>query len=260
MKKILIVLLAVTMASSVMIAGCSNKSDDTSSTSSSTSQTDSSSSEDASSEDNTSLSEDLDDNEKVDGDFVWQDDKYITNLSEEGAKKKELVIPENCQAIFAEAYSDSKFCYNSNLESIKFESDQITELPNKFFMNDTSLEKVELPKKLTEIPDYLFASCEALKGVEIPSTVEVIGERAFESCLSLKELRLPESVKTVKSRVFKWMNLEKLYLPESLTSIDENFLYDMDDSAKLTVYVKKGSYADEHFDDYAQSGTTKEYY
>ena len=256
MKKILIVLLAVTMASSVMIAGCSNKSDDTSSTSNSTSQTDSSS------EDNTLSSEDLEDNQKVEGDFVWEDDKYIVDLSESGANKKDIVIPKNCQMFLMTDYQSGKFKSNDNLESIVFESDDVKDLPSGCFMSDINLKKVELPKKLKKIPEAIFAGCESLESIEIPSSVTEIESQAFEGT-AIKELKIPESVTSVGEIVFRYTKLEKLYLPESLTSIDSSFLGwldDTDSSYKLTVYVKKGSYADKHFDDYKWSNITKEYY
>ena len=60
--------------------------------------------------------------------------------------------------------------------------------------------------------------------------------------------------------VFAWTKLETLYLPESLTSIESSFLTCVD-SDKLTIYVKKGSYADEHFADFAdKSNVEKAYY
>ena len=76
----------------------------------------------------------------------------------------------------------------------------------------------------------------------------------------IKEIKLPESVTTVGDSVFAWTKLETLYLPESLTSIESSFLTCVD-SDKLTIYVKKGSYADEHFADFAyKTNVEKAYY
>lgn len=128
MKKILIALLVVTMASSVMIAGCSNKSEDKNTSSgnsiaseessslSESSTEDSSSSFDSDSSKSESISSDS--NEATDGDFVWEDGKYITDLSEEGAKKKEIVIPKKCQMFMMSDFQSGNFGDNDNLESI----------------------------------------------------------------------------------------------------------------------------------------------
>lgn len=273
MKKILIALLVVTMASSVMIAGCSNKTDDKnsssdnsivseeSSKSSESSTEDSSSSFDSDSSKSESISSDS--NEATDGDFVWEDGKYITDLSEEGAKKKEIVIPEKCQKLkIRDLSTDSKFSNNENLESVIFKSENIKSLPDGLFDSDKNLKKVELPKSLKKVSEWLFLNCNSLESVEIPDSVTEIEDGAFENS-GIKELKIPESVTTVGESVFKYTKIEKIYLPESLTEISKQFLSWLDDSAsdyKLTIYVKKGSYADEHFDEYQRSGATKEYY
>ena len=163
MRKILIALLVVTMASSVMIAGCSNKSEDKNTSSgnsiaseessslSESSTEDSSSSFDSDSSKSESISSDS--NEATDGDFVWEDGKYITDLSEEGAKKKEIVIPKKCQMFMMSDFQSGNFGDNDNLESIIFESDDIKDLPSGCFINDINLKKVELPEKLKKISE-----------------------------------------------------------------------------------------------------------
>lgn len=277
MKKILIALLVVTMASSAMIAGCSNKSDDKNtssdnsivseessklSDSSESSTENSSSNSDSDLDSSKSESISSDSNEATDGDFVWENN-YITNLSEDGAKKKEIVIPEKCEKLkIRDLSTDSKFSNNENLESVIFKSENIKSLPDGLFDSDTNLKKVELPKSLKKLPEWLFLNCSSLESVEIPDSVTEIEDGAFENS-GIKELKIPESVTTVGESVFKYTKIEKLYLPESLTEISKQFLSWLDDSAsdyKLTVYVKKGSYADEHFDEYQRSGATKEYY
>lgn len=275
MKKILIALLVVTMASSAMIAGCSNKSDDKNTSSdnsiiseesskslnsSESSTENSSSNSDSDSSKPESISSDS--NKATDEDFVWEDGKYITDLSEEGAKKKEIVIPKKCQMFMMSDFQSGNFGDNDNLESIIFESDDIKDLPSGCFINDINLKKVKLPEKLKKISENLFSGCKSLESIEIPSSVTEIEDQAFEDT-AIKELKIPESVTSVGETVFRYTKIEKLYLPESLTTISSSFLGDLDDtdtSYKLTVYVKKGSYADEHFEEYQFSSVTKEYY
>ena len=117
----------------------------------------------------------------------------------------------------------------------------------------------QLPKNLKRISEFCFSNCESLETIEIPDKVTEIKESAFQYS-GIKEIKLPESVTTVGDSVFAWTKLETLYLPESLTSIESSFLTCVD-SDKLTIYVKKGSYADEHFADFAdKTNVEKAYY
>ena len=198
----------------------------------------------------------------VDGDFIWNENSCIVNLTEEASKKSEIVVPENCIDIRIDDWAngeDNYFSENDNLESVVFESEYIKSFPDGFFVYDKNLKTVQLPKNLMRISQFCFSNCESLETIEIPDKVTEIEESAFQYS-GIKELKLPESVTTVGDSVFAWTKLETLYLPESLTSIESSFLAFVD-SEKLTIYVKKGSYADEHFADFAdKSGIEKAYY
>lgn len=105
-----------------------------------------------------------------------------------------------------------------------------------------------------------------MKTVEIPSTVTKIKELAFTDS-GIEELTLPEGVEEVEGPLFNGTKLKKIYLPASLKEIHGWFLTDIDnlDSKmnpvyKVEVYVKKGSYADKHYDDYGESSFIKKYY
>lgn len=263
MKKIIIALLVLTMGFAVMGTGCSDKKDDNSS-----SNTSNSSSSDLSSDSNS--------DSNLDSDFKWEDGKYIVGLSDQGKKKKSITIPENCQSIMitnsesAKSYLHSKdnngFNSNELVESIAFNSETVTSLPKFMFQDDTNLSEIKLPKNLKKIDECTFAGCKALKTVEIPSTVKKIKATAF-SYSGVEEITIPEGVEEVEDSIFDCTQLKKIYLPESLTTISELFLAgidNMDSNLKTTynveVYVKKGSYADKHYDDYGESSFIKKYY
>lgn len=267
MKKIIIALLVLTMGFAVFGTGCSSKNDDNSSNS--TSNSSSTVSKDDS-------SSDVSVNSNLDGDFKWEDDKYIVGISDQGRKKKNITIPENCQSIMITSSSAARsltkkgenngFNGNELLESISFESDTITSLPGFMFQDDTNLSEVKLPKNLKRIDKCTFAGCTSLKTVEIPSTVTKIKELAFTDS-GIEELTLPEGVEEVEGPLFNGTKLKKIYLPASLKEIHGWFLMDIDnlDSKmnpvyKVEVYVKKGSYADKHYDDYGKFSTVKKYY
>lgn len=263
MRKIIITLLLLTMGISSLGIGCSNKNSSSTSSSSKSSHNSSTSNE----SDANSSDEDLSSNKKIDGDFIWQDDEYIIGLSEEGKKQTNVVIPKNCKGILCSITDASKGDFNSNknIKSISFESEEITELPDSFLLNDTNLENIELPKKLESIPKIFASNC-SIKSINIPNTVKEIGKQAFSGTL-IEEMVIPEGVTTVDDAVFLFTPIKKLYLPESLNEIDSGFLrdiYNLDENGKklydLEVYVKEGSYADQHFSDYENSSTIKKYY
>lgn len=263
MKKIIIALLVLTMGFAVIGTGCSDKKDDNSS-----SNTSNSSSSDLSSDSNS--------DGNLDSDFKWEEGKYIVGLSDQGKKKKSITIPENCQSIMitnsesakSNLYSKENNGFNNNelVESIAFNSETVTSLPKFMFQDDTNLSEVKLPKNLKKIDECTFAGCKALKTVEIPSTVKKIKATAF-SYSGVEEITIPEGVEEVEDSIFDCTQLKKIYLPESLTTISELFLAgidNMDSNLKTTynveVYVKKGSYADKHYDDYGESSFIKKYY
>lgn len=268
MKKIIIALLVLTMGFAVIGTGCSDKKDDNSSSSTSYSSSTVSNGD--------SSSSDLSSDSNLDSDFKWEDGKYIVGLSDQGKKKKSITIPENCQSIMITNSSAARsltkkgenngFNGNELLESISFESDTITSLPGFMFQDDTNLSEVKLPKNLKKIDTCTFAGCTSLKTVEIPSTVTKIKELAFTDS-GIEKLTLPEGVEEVEGPLFNGTKLKKIYLPASLKEIHGWFLTDIDnlDSKmnpvyKVEVYVKKGSYADKHYDDYGESSFIKKYY
>lgn len=271
MKKIIIALLVLTMGFAIIGTGCSSKNDDSSSSDTSSSSSTVSKSD--------SSSSDLSVDDSLDSDFVWEDGKYIVGLSEQGKKKKKITIPENCNYIMIQdseaANSSSKSGDENNgfnnsevLESVTFSSDAdlITSLPGFMFRDDVNLKEVILPKNLKSIGTCTFAGCKSLKTVEIPNTVTKIEELAFSES-GIEKLIIPEGVEEVEGPLFKETQLKKIYLPESLTEISGWFLSSIDNLDenmnpvyKVEVYVKKGSYADEHYDDYGESSFEKKYY
>lgn len=203
--------------------------------------------------------------QSVDGNFVWEDGKYIVNLSDEGAGKTEIVVPQNCDDIKIKDWAgvdDNLFSNNDNIQSLFFESESIKSLPDGFLRNDKNLKNVVLPKNLKKVPEFIFSKCDSIESVEIPDKVTEIEENAFEFT-NLKELNLPESVTTLGESLFRGTAIEKLYIPESVTSISNSLLAfrdSEDPNYKLTVYVKQGSYADEHFDDFGKRDSVEKAY
>lgn len=74
----------------------------------------------------------------------------------------------------------------------------IDDLPVKvvggFYVNNSTIEKITLPKEIVKITRCAFDGCENLKSINIPEGVTEIGDRAFFDCFSLSSLEIPKSV------------------------------------------------------------------
>lgn len=219
--------------------------------------------------------------------FIWDDNNYITGLTDEGSKQSTLVIPARCEGI------DS--IYNSpNLQYITFEDDDNVELTGSF-SGASSLVSIELPENLENIGLDCFSNCDQLKEISIPSKVEnvekgafqscdnlvsvvfegtnlkSIGKRSFAGCELITEIIIPEGVVTIGEQAFNdCSSLNKLSLPDSLRDIGrsafantqiseihfpENIdLTNMDATAfgintyNMTVYIVKDSWCDKNQD------------
>lgn len=276
MKKAAAIILAAILASACF-TGCSNGSIEAPESSSPSSKTvDSPSSGgvvDESSvnpENSTNSEESNNDGESVDGNFTWKGNR-INGLSDEGVKQTSLNVPTNCTGfsyIDTEEYSNmgdfAIFKYSDVLENVAFENDD-TELKKFLFSYCKSLKTVELPKKLETIPVACFQYCSSLESIDIPASVTAIEDAAFQSCTSLKSVKIPDGVKKIAGNAFSDCTaLEEVYIPESVTAVNMDAFIMSNDKhdyeGKITIYVKKGSYADKNFDDYSYYYMTKAYY
>ena len=125
----------------------------------------------------------------------------------------------------------------------------LTELPEKAFYKNRTLQSVIFPKALKKIGKRAFMDCCGLKGnLVLPLTITDIGDEAFkncrsltgdlvlspnitnissgafENCLGFTKLTLPPGVIAVGSCAFRGCNgfTGKLILPSSVTSIKSN--------------------------------------
>ncbi len=125
------------------------------------------------------------------GDFIVKDDVLIAYMGD----KTDVSIPEN-----------------------------ITEIGENAFLNDTGIESVVFPTGLTTIGRYAFCGCTGLKSITLPDSVNSIGEYAFFNCSSLSGgLYIPAGVGEIKAHTFEGCSglSGELTLPEGLTSIGE---------------------------------------
>lgn len=77
----------------------------------------------------------------------------------------------------------------------------LTEIPEKAFYRQFSLNSIILPGQITAIGTQAFAYS-GISTIEIPSGVETIGSSAFSLCNSLGQITIPASVQVIEGRVF----------------------------------------------------------
>ena len=143
----------------------------------------------------------------------------------------------------------------------------VRKIPFNCFNNDDNLETVEIKGKLTEIDAMAFSGCRSLKNIKLPDSVTSIGTAAFQSCKSLGEITLPKDLKNLEEYVFAYSEKLTITVPEGMQlekwdkafSQPESEDYEVPD-LKLTVRVKKGSWADQHFNEVFTAKSVKEYY
>ncbi|MBR5179840.1 MAG: leucine-rich repeat domain-containing protein [Lachnospiraceae bacterium] len=142
----------------------------------------------------------------------------------------------------------------------------VRKIPFSCFCNDRNLEKVEIKGNLTEIDELAFDGCISLKNLKLPDSVTSIGAVAFQNCRSLGEITLPKGLKNMGEYVFAYCDKITVTVPEEmqLEKWDRAFSQpeseDVVPELKLTVRVKKGSWADLHFEEVFTASAVKEYF
>lgn len=101
-----------------------------------------------------------------------------------------------------------------------------TEIPDYFFINDTTMTSFVVPQTVSRIGNYAFYGCRNLESIVIPNSVTFIGSSAFEECQKLKEVKLPAHLKTLNGSTFAYcLSLNQIELNEELDSIGGTAFY-----------------------------------
>ncbi len=159
------------------------------------------------------------------------------------------------------------FC--NNLKEFEI-PEGVTVIPLKCFYDDAKLKKVVIKgNNLKEIRYHAFAGCESLETIELPDSVTKIENNVFVVCYALKEIRLPKNLKEIGAEAFRDSAIKTYIVPEEF-QLDKWDKSSFDPTAydelvnippvPYTVKVKKGSWADTHFDEVFTGKATKEYY
>lgn len=128
------------------------------------------------------------------------------------------------------------------LESIRIPN-SIKSIGAGAFTGIQGLENFNIPEGITSIDDGTFEGSD-LKKIVIPKSVKTIGERAFRDC-ELDKVVLPESVTEIGEMAFlECDSLTSITIPKSVKKIGRAAFEDC--SSLLTIYGKKGSYAEKY--------------
>ena len=162
--------------------------------------------------------------------FEW-DGNIIIALTDEGAKQKNIVIPERCEGFNGMIFADRE---NAAI-SVSFESNKDLDL-NGVFTAASNLKEIELPTELSVIGAQEFWICTSLERIEIPAGVSVIGANAFQDSTSLTEVVIKGEITSIEQYAFDGCTaLTKIDLPNSVSVIEKYAFYECTALTEITL-------------------------
>lgn len=134
------------------------------------------------------------------------------------------------------------FTGNTAMQKITI-SKNIHTVSHHAFLNCTNLATVVFQTdSVTEIQRGAFSGCSSLTDINLEDTqIDTIYEETFMNCDSLVEITLPDTVTTIKDNAFAYNdNLSKIVIPKSVTTISSKAF---DGSDKTVIYCYENSFA-----------------
>ena len=90
---------------------------------------------------------------------------------------------------------------------------------------DSGITSITFNSTMTSVPDSLCQNCDSLTYVTFPVNVKTIGYDAFNDCDTLARVDFVDyGVTTIRSKAFLNCGLHKVYIPESVTTIEASAL------------------------------------
>ena len=163
------------------------------------------------------------------------------------ADDKTLTIEGSGVIGFKTAADADWFDVRHSVETIVFDTDEITEIGDFAFYNMQSLKEIDIPDSVKALGDYAFAFCANLANIDgqLPVGLETIGEGCFESCIALEAITVPTTVTSIGARTFAHCaslktvdidgNIEKLeaWTFKGCTALDKLTLYEVNEDIEI---------------------------
>ena len=147
---------------------------------------------------------------------------YIGNYTFQNCSQlSSIVIPSNVTSIGEYAFYGCR-----RLSSIDIPSN-VTSIGQYAFYHCGSLSQIVIPDRVTSIGQYAFCYCGSLTQIVIPNGVTSIPAYCFQNCSSLSSISIPEGVTYIGERAFYGVNMWKLELPVSISSLGKRCFGDI---------------------------------
>ena len=93
------------------------------------------------------------------------------------------------------------------------------------FRNCIGLVSVTIPNSVTSIRSGAFYGCTGLTTITVPGSVNTIESSAFAECSRMESVYIQNGVKTLGAYAFYIQSLTCLYIPNSITTMEETAFY-----------------------------------
>lgn len=159
-----------------------------------------------------------------------------------GSDQTVIEVPEKIGGATVTVIGEGAFKGNDFITHVSL-PESVTKIEKSAFEDCSSLITIDLPDNLREIGANAFFECYALTGIDLPYTLHTLGSGAFASCTSLTHTVIPstlsnwepssffgsglrrveiaEGITEIPASAFRATQLQEIYIPGSVTVIDE---------------------------------------
>lgn len=158
--------------------------------------------------------------EKTSGDYKYTADGGKAEITGYTGNETEVNIPADLDGNTVTALGEDLFKNNHNIEKVTI-PDTITEIGNCAFFYCEKLSKVNIPDSVQRIMNFAFFGTKITEAV-IPKSVTLIGADAFANCLSLRKITIKAELNSVPDGICNCCeNLEEVNLPDSIATVNQ---------------------------------------
>lgn len=168
-------------------------------------------------------------------------DDYGYEIAEEGAiitkyngTARRVKLPDSISGFPVVEIGECAFMNNHTIEKV--------ELPNTLRIigagafRNTALKEVTIPDSVEEIKQACFRDCADLEKVVLPSGLKVLTEALFRGCGKLTEVVVPKGVTEMQEAVFMHcVSIEEIILPDVLAKVTDGGFFGCVSLKKLVI-------------------------